>query len=84
MTTSANWQTFFDNHAPVYNDQWYTKSTEDDVAFLVRTLDLAPGARILDAGCGTGRHSIALARRGFCMTGVDCSRGMWDQARPMP
>ena len=41
---------------------------------------LAPGSRILDVGCGTGRHAIELARRGFEVTGVDISEGMLAEA----
>jgi SAM-dependent methyltransferase len=32
-----------------------------------------PGSRVLDAGCGTGRYSVELARRGFQVVGVDVS-----------
>src|SRR5262245_34462437 len=32
-----------------------------------------PGAEILDAGCGTGRYAIELARRGYVVHGVDLS-----------
>lgn len=32
---------------------------------------MTPGARILDVGCGPGRHSYALAQRGFEVVGVD-------------
>jgi SAM-dependent methyltransferase len=32
-----------------------------------------PGAEILDAGCGTGRYSIELARRGYTVNGIDLS-----------
>src|SRR2546423_430857 len=32
------------------------------------------GALILDAGCGNGRHSLSLARAGFRVVGLDCSR----------
>jgi SAM-dependent methyltransferase len=39
---------------------------------LVAELRLQPGAAVLDAGCGEGRHSLELAARfGFCVTGVD-------------
>jgi ubiquinone/menaquinone biosynthesis C-methylase UbiE len=34
---------------------------------------IQPGARVLDAGCGTGRYAIELARRGFIVDGVDGS-----------
>jgi len=40
-----------------------------------------PGARILDAGCGTGRVTVELARRGFDVTGVDVDRSMLAVAR---
>jgi len=36
---------------------------------------------VLDAGCGTGRVAIELARRGLDVTGVDLDPGMLDQAR---
>jgi 2-polyprenyl-3-methyl-5-hydroxy-6-metoxy-1,4-benzoquinol methylase len=44
-------------------------------------LDLAPGMRVLDAGCGVGRWSIRLARRGVRVTGIDLSRTMVLEAR---
>jgi 2-polyprenyl-3-methyl-5-hydroxy-6-metoxy-1,4-benzoquinol methylase len=53
--------------------QAFTTGTEQEVDFLTRELALAPGARVLDAGCGPGRHSLALARRGFDVVGVDLS-----------
>lgn len=44
------------------------------------TLVAAP-ARVLDAGCGTGRVAIELARRGYQVVGVDLDAGMLAQAR---
>ena len=40
-----------------------------------------PPARILDAGCGTGRVAIELARRGYSVVGVDVEPAMLDSAR---
>jgi len=39
------------------------------------------GGTVLDAGCGTGRVSIELARRGIDVTGVDLDRSMLAEAR---
>lgn len=48
--------------------------TRLEVAFLIKTLKLTKSDHILDLACGDGRHSIALARRGFNVLGVDSSR----------
>jgi len=42
---------------------------------------LDPGARVLDAGCGTGRVAVELERRGYSCVGVDVSDSMLDEAR---
>ena len=47
-----------------------------------RVASLAPkGARVLDAGCGTGRVAVELARRGYAVTGVDNDASMLEVAR---
>ncbi|HVW31535.1 MAG TPA: class I SAM-dependent methyltransferase [Acidimicrobiia bacterium] len=51
----------------------FTKGTEQEVSFLVPALGLAPGARVLDVGCGPGRHAHALGALGFEVVGVDVS-----------
>lgn len=42
---------------------------------------LSPGSAVLDAGCGTGRVAIELARRGFEVTGLDIDPAMLTAAR---
>lgn len=64
--------------APFYDIVWgpftNTDKTEREVAFVAK---LAPaGATILDLGCGTGRHLLPLARRGYHLVGIDNSRAM--------
>ena len=39
------------------------------------------GRNVLEIGCGTGRHTLRLARAGNRVTGVDLSPGMLAQAR---
>ncbi len=42
---------------------------------------VGPGAAVLDAGCGTGRYAVELARRGFAVTGLDRSSDLLEEAR---
>ncbi len=81
MAKKSEWEEFFDGHAPVYMENSFTKNTLAEVDFIIEELKLPAGSRILDVGCGTGRHSVELARRGHLMTGVDISSGMLNEAR---
>jgi SAM-dependent methyltransferase len=58
----------------------FTKGTEQEVGFLADVLGLAPGMRLLDVGCGPGRHSHAFAARGIEVVGVDISQRFVDLA----
>ena len=42
-----------------------------EVDFLMAELGLEPGMRVLDVGCGPGRHAHELARRGLTVHGID-------------
>lgn len=45
--------------------------THQEMALLEQCGLLRPGQRILDLACGGGRHSLAMARRGAVVTGID-------------
>jgi SAM-dependent methyltransferase len=81
MKKKTQWEAFFDGHAPEYEGNCFTKNTVAEVNFLITELNLVPPASVLDVGCGTGRHAIELARRGFAVTGLDLSSGMLREAR---
>ena len=51
----------------------HTKGTVQEVDHLVAALGLTPGQRVLDVGCGPGRHAHELARRGIACHGIDLS-----------
>jgi D-alanine-D-alanine ligase len=51
------------------------------VRWIVGRAGLRPPARVLDAPCGFGRHSIEFARRGFEVTGVDFNETELARAR---
>jgi ubiquinone/menaquinone biosynthesis C-methylase UbiE len=59
-------------------------SVTSRVDFIVEQLGrrgVLPGTRLLDAGCGTGTYSVALAQRGFSVTGIDSSADLIAEAR---
>ncbi|MBM3213461.1 class I SAM-dependent methyltransferase [Candidatus Poribacteria bacterium] len=49
------------------------EATRDEVDFLVEALDLQSDDRVLDVGCGAGRHAMLLAEYGYRVVGVDAS-----------
>ncbi len=51
------------------------------VGWIVGMTGLRPGARVLDAPCGHGRHAVEFARRGYKVTGVDFSETELARAR---
>jgi len=81
MSDTHEWKSFFNDHAPLYMSNVFVKATLAEVDFIIDLLQLKPDVTILDVGCGTGRHSIELARRGYKMTGLDLSPGMLAEAK---
>lgn len=63
----------------IKNQSW-TEDTEKQVDFIIKALALTGKERILDLACGYGRHSLALARKGFSVTGVDITKVYVDDA----
>jgi SAM-dependent methyltransferase len=47
---------------------------------LVRLAELRPGARLLEVGCGTGKATIPLARRGYQITGIEIGAKLAERA----
>lgn len=68
---------FWHDHLP----QPSARRSAREAEFVTHICGLAPGARLLDAGCGAGRHTLEFARRGYKTTGVDLSDDLLDLAR---
>jgi SAM-dependent methyltransferase len=69
-----------------YDARWRTlaaagKSVHGEADLVASLLQDSGGTRVLDAGCGTGRVAIELARRGFAVVGIDSDAAMLDTAR---
>ncbi len=68
---------FFADDSPFLRHPLLTpERTASEVDFLLAHLDLDAQARVLDVGCGFGRHCIELARRGIAAVGIDPSPAM--------
>ena len=68
---------FFDSGSPFLQHPLLTlERTTQEVDFILETIAIPKGGRVLDVGCGFGRHSIEFAKRGFVVTGIDPAEAM--------
>jgi len=75
------YEELFENYALGYDRESFTQGTLQEVDFIEQEIGFDRSLRVLDVGCGTGRHAIELARRGYTVTGVDLSRALLARAR---
>lgn len=75
------YEQLFENYADKYEQEPFTKGTVGEVDFIEKEIRCNKAIRILDIGCGTGRHSIELAGRGYSVVGVDLSESQLKKAR---
>ena len=80
MSEREHWEDLADHLGPAYLRYSFTKGTVQEIDHLVGALGLQPGQRVLDVGCGPGRHSYELGRRGIVVHGVDISQTFVDLA----
>jgi 2-polyprenyl-3-methyl-5-hydroxy-6-metoxy-1,4-benzoquinol methylase len=71
----------FENYGETYDKEIFTLGTQGECDFMERELGYDKSLRILDVACGTGRHSIELAKRGYRPTGIDYSESQLNKAK---
>jgi 2-polyprenyl-3-methyl-5-hydroxy-6-metoxy-1,4-benzoquinol methylase len=75
------YETLFANFGKTYDQEPFTQGTAGEVDFVEWELGADKAKRVLDIGCGTGRHAIELAKRGYRVAGIDLSEAQLRLAR---
>jgi len=75
------YELLFENYAHQYDRKSFVQGTTGECDFIEEEIGRNKSLKIIDIGCGTGRHSIELARRGYQMIGIDLSESQLKRAR---
>jgi 2-polyprenyl-3-methyl-5-hydroxy-6-metoxy-1,4-benzoquinol methylase len=75
------YETLFENYGKKYDEECYTKGTIGECDFIEQEINFDKSQKIIDIGCGTGRHAIELTKRGYNVIGVDLSESQLKRAR---
>lgn len=75
------YESLFENYARKYDNECFVQGTLGECDFIEQELDHDKNLRIIDIGCGTGRHSIELSKRGYKITGIDLSESQLSRAK---
>lgn len=81
MEKSKWYEILFQNYGKKYEMESFTKGTIGECDFIESEINGVKSLKILDIGCGTGRHSIELSKRGYNVKGIDLSESMLELAR---
>ena len=75
------YESLFENYGNKYDLESFTQGTVGECDFIEKEIGLNKSLKILDIGCGSGRHSIELAKREYHVTGIDLSDSLLEKAR---
>jgi 2-polyprenyl-3-methyl-5-hydroxy-6-metoxy-1,4-benzoquinol methylase len=81
MSEKQWYELLFEDYARKYDQECFTQGTQGECDFIEKEIHFDKSLRILDVGCGTGRHSIELSKRGYQVTGIDLSESQLVRAR---
>lgn len=75
------YEELFKNYAKKYDTEIFTQGTIGECDFIEKEIKFNKATKILDIGCGTGRHSIELTKRGYPVIGIDLSDSQLNRAK---
>ncbi|MBN1353290.1 MAG: class I SAM-dependent methyltransferase [Candidatus Omnitrophica bacterium] len=75
------YESLFENYAHKYDKECFVQGTAGECDFIEEEINCDKSLKILDIGCGTGRHAIELTKRGYNVTGVDLSEDQIKRAK---
>ena len=75
------YELLFENYGQKYDKECFVQGTVGECDFIEQELDYDKNIRIIDVGCGTGRHAIELSKRGYRITGIDLSESQLARAK---
>jgi 2-polyprenyl-3-methyl-5-hydroxy-6-metoxy-1,4-benzoquinol methylase len=81
MNKKQWYESLFENYGQKYDNENFTQGTVGECDFIENELKSDKSLKILDVGCGTGRHAIELSKRGYTVTGIDLSDTQLTRAR---
>lgn len=81
MKNKQWYEALFENYAEKYDNEVFTQGTIGECDFIEIEINSDKSLKILDVGCGTGRHSVELSKRGYTVTGIDLSESQLARAR---
>ncbi|MHC1704524.1 MAG: class I SAM-dependent methyltransferase [Tenuifilaceae bacterium] len=74
------YEVLFENYGQKYENESFAQGTIGECDFIESEINFNKSLRVLDIGCGTGRHSIELTKRGYSITGIDLSESLLAKA----
>ncbi len=81
MNEKPWYESLFENYGRRYDNESFTQGTLGECDFIEKELRFDKSLKILDVGCGTGRHTIELSKRGYHVIGIDLSESQLTRAR---
>lgn len=81
MNKKQWYESLFEDYGQKYDNECFTQGTIGECDFIEQELGFNKHLKIIDIGCGTGRHAIELSKRGYTVTGIDLSESMLGKAR---